>query len=73
MIFPTHTGVTPYEYVHGRARGLAKIPYRPAMASHEAETWLKNQKVLHEKMAEIANHQHQKWVERINRKRRDPP
>ena len=61
------TGLSPYEYVHGRSRGLAGLPYKPAQVSIDATRWLKHQRELTEVLVERVNEEHRKRVEQIYR------
>ena len=67
-----HSGVTPYEYVHGRRRNLGGVPYKPTLQAPDASRWLKEQEKVHERMAERVKVARQKRAEQVNKGRREP-
>ena len=67
------TGISPYEYVFGRQRGLAGLPYKPCMQALDAKKWLEHQRILTEKLVDRVNDEHKRRVEHINKTRKDVP
>lgn len=66
------TGISPYEYVHGRPRGLAGLPYKPLKEAIDAKEWFARQQELTKALVDRVNEVHKKG-EQINRRRLEPP
>ena len=52
---PGPTGLSPYEIVFGRQRGMAGLPYRPVWEAEDATQFLKRMKELDAQVAESLN------------------
>jgi hypothetical protein len=63
-------GVSPYELVFGRERGLAGIPWQPIRECAETGDFLHQMEAMDKKIAQAMNEAHQKVQTRVNAKRK---
>ena len=70
---PGEAGLSPYEIVFGRQRPLQGLAYRPEREAEDATQWFTKMAAIDEKISIVANEEHAKRMESINKRRREPP
>ena len=70
---PGPTGLSPYEIVFGRYRGMAGIPYQPEREAEDASKFLERIRELDTQVARTFDQKHLQRMAQVNRDRREPP
>jgi len=70
---PGPTGLSPYEIVFGRQRGMAGIPYQPEREAEDASQFLNRIRELDAQVAKEFDRKHLEQMNAVNRNRREPP
>ena len=70
---PGATGLSPYQIVFGRHRGMAGVPYPPEREAEDASQFMERIRELDAQVAKEFNQKHLAQMAATNKNRREPP